>query len=67
MKKRLFEKSALSLALAAILLFTPATPVAFAAGDTAAIERVVVTFHGDAQTQRGVSWFCRKRRGPMYS
>ncbi len=57
MKKRSFEKSALSLALAAILLFTPATPVAFAAGDTTAIERVVVTFHGDAQTQRGVSWF----------
>lgn len=61
MKKRSFRKAALSLLLAAILLVTPAAPAAYAVDGSGTVERVVVTFNGDAQTQRGISWFTAEK------
>ena len=56
-----FGKMALSILLSANLLFAPVLPAAYAADSTDIVERVVITFHGDAQTQRGISWFTTEK------
>lgn len=57
MKKRSFGKAAFCFVLAVMLLVMPAAPAAHAEGEAGAVERVVVTFNGNARTQRAASWF----------
>lgn len=61
MKIHKMSKAGMSLLLALVLLLVPATPAAVASGGGAEVERVVVTFHGDSRTQRGISWFTQER------
>ena len=61
MKTRKLGKAGFSLLLALVFLLVPAAPAAVAAGNGAEVERLVVTFHGDSRTQRGISWFTQER------
>ncbi len=61
MKTRKLGKAGFSLLLALVFLLVPAAPAAVAAGNGAEVKRLVVTFHGDSRTQRGISWFTQER------